>query len=60
MYKYNFLRKSYIKTAEIVKTKFAVGTAQRMKLYHAVNALKLRIQLGKPMKTSFRKVIKRF
>ena len=29
-----------------------------MNLYHAVNALKLRIQFGKPMKTSFKKAMK--
>ena len=43
MYKYNFMRKSRIKTAEIVIYSSQLGTAQRMNMYHAVNALKLRI-----------------
>ena len=57
MIQIRFQWKSCIKTAVTVERSSQLGTAPRMTLYHAANALKLRIYLGNPRECTWNFVL---
>ena len=60
MYKYNFLRKSYIETAEIIKTQFTAWYSTKNEVVPCSQCTKIKDIVRKTNEDIFKKVMKYF